>query len=72
MQHEAHERPRQAAGDHTAPSLGRTAFSATVHCLTGCVIGEVLGMVQTHDSKPFRYSDIFPLQRAIIERMSET
>jgi hypothetical protein len=28
-----------------APSLRRTAFSATVHCLTGCAIGEVLGMV---------------------------
>ena len=25
--------------------LGRTALSATVHCLTGCAIGEVLGMV---------------------------
>jgi hypothetical protein len=27
-----------------APSLNRVAFSATVHCLTGCAIGEVLGM----------------------------
>ena len=26
-------------------SLNRTAFSATVHCLTGCAIGEVIGMV---------------------------
>ena len=26
-------------------SLNRTAFSATVHCLTGCSIGEVLGVV---------------------------
>jgi hypothetical protein len=26
-------------------SLDRLAFSATVHCLTGCAIGEVLGMV---------------------------
>jgi hypothetical protein len=25
--------------------LNRTAFSATLHCLTGCSIGEVLGMV---------------------------
>jgi hypothetical protein len=33
--HQAHERQ----------SLNRTAFSATVHCLTGCAIGEVLGMV---------------------------
>jgi hypothetical protein len=35
------ERGHDAAG----PSLNRTAFSATVHCLTGCAIGEVLGMV---------------------------
>ncbi|MDZ7363455.1 MAG: DUF4396 domain-containing protein, partial [candidate division KSB1 bacterium] len=26
------------------PSLNRTAFSATVHCLTGCAIGEIPGM----------------------------
>jgi hypothetical protein len=26
-------------------SLNRVAFSATVHCLTGCAIGEVLGMI---------------------------
>ena len=25
-------------------SLNRTAFDATVHCLTGCAIGEVLGL----------------------------
>jgi hypothetical protein len=28
-----------------ARSLNRIAFSATVHCLTGCAIGEVLGVV---------------------------
>lgn len=27
------------------PSLNRLSLSATVHCLTGCAIGEVLGMV---------------------------
>jgi hypothetical protein len=27
------------------PDLNRLALSATVHCLTGCAIGEVLGMV---------------------------
>lgn len=27
------------------PSLNRVAFQATVHCLTGCAIGEVLGLV---------------------------
>ena len=26
-------------------SLNRVAFLATVHCLTGCAIGEVLGMI---------------------------
>ena len=26
-------------------SLNRTAFSATLHCLTGCSIGEILGVV---------------------------
>lgn len=26
-------------------NLNRIAFSATVHCLTGCAIGEVLGMI---------------------------
>ncbi len=31
--------------EHTAPSLNRLAYSATVHCLTGCAIGEVLGLV---------------------------
>ena len=33
---------------HTAPTSGReltrSAISATLHCLTGCAIGEVLGM----------------------------
>ncbi|HWA36349.1 MAG TPA: DUF4396 domain-containing protein [Burkholderiales bacterium] len=30
---------------HPAPSLNRIAWSATLHCLTGCAIGEILGMV---------------------------
>jgi Domain of unknown function (DUF4396) len=35
------------AHDHAAHggSLNRVAFSATVHCLTGCAIGEVLGVI---------------------------
>ena len=28
-----------------ASSLNRLAFSATAHCLTGCAIGEILGLV---------------------------
>ena len=31
--------------EHKETALNRTAFSATLHCLTGCSIGEVLGMV---------------------------
>src|ERR671915_248056 len=36
--------------DHATHSIGRSslnrvAFSATAHCLTGCAIGEVLGLV---------------------------
>jgi len=37
----SHAHPTPAA----AASLNALAFSATVHCLTGCAIGEVLGMV---------------------------
>ena len=35
------------AHDQRGPtaSLNRTAFAATWHCLTGCAIGEVLGLV---------------------------
>jgi putative Ca2+/H+ antiporter (TMEM165/GDT1 family) len=32
-------------GAHTTGSLSRLALSATLHCLTGCSIGEILGMV---------------------------
>jgi hypothetical protein len=31
-------------GTHVRPDLNRLAFSATNHCLTGCVLGEVAGM----------------------------
>ena len=33
------------ASQHAEQSLNHVAFSATVHCLTGCAIGEVLGMI---------------------------
>ena len=36
--------PHRGSG-HGAQSLNRLAFSATAHCLTGCAIGEVLGIV---------------------------
>jgi len=36
---------RQATMDHGADaSLNRLAVSATTHCLTGCAIGEIVGM----------------------------
>jgi hypothetical protein len=31
--------------DTSVGSINRTAFQATVHCLTGCAIGEVMGLV---------------------------
>jgi hypothetical protein len=37
--HAHHELPKSGA------ALSALAFSATLHCLTGCAIGEVLGMV---------------------------
>ena len=43
---EAHDHDTRTAGDgHSDTSLNRSAFQATTHCLTGCAIGEVLGMV---------------------------
>jgi hypothetical protein len=48
MEHADHSHPHHALHQHqahAAPSLNRTAWSATLHCLTGCAIGEVLGMV---------------------------
>jgi Domain of unknown function (DUF4396) len=40
--HQAEEPPKEDPGQS---GLNRLAFSATVHCLTGCAIGEVLGLV---------------------------
>ena len=39
--HSTHARP---AGQPPGAALNGLAFSATLHCLTGCVIGEVAGM----------------------------
>jgi Domain of unknown function (DUF4396) len=43
QEHEHHH----GHGSHTGHegSLNRLAFSATAHCLTGCAIGEVLGVI---------------------------
>jgi hypothetical protein len=40
---QAHDRSTSHAHGNT--SLNRSAFQATTHCLTGCAIGEVLGMI---------------------------
>jgi hypothetical protein len=47
-EHAHHDHAGHAHGhDHAAHggSLNRVAFSATAHCLTGCAIGEVLGVI---------------------------
>jgi hypothetical protein len=36
--------PHERAGERRDPTLDRLAFSATLHCLTGCALGEVTGM----------------------------
>jgi hypothetical protein len=43
---QARNHDARTAGDgHSNTSLNRSAFQATTHCLTGCAIGEVLGMI---------------------------
>ncbi len=43
---ESHAHQGHAAhANGSETSLNRVAFLATVHCLTGCAIGEVLGMI---------------------------
>ena len=50
-EHGEHAHHGHAGHDHAhhhgahGGSLNRVAFSATVHCLTGCAIGEVLGVI---------------------------
>lgn len=44
MNHNQHAHHHHHNGD-SPTSLNRTAWSATLHCLTGCAIGEVAGMV---------------------------
>ncbi|HEX8570656.1 MAG TPA: DUF4396 domain-containing protein [Caulobacteraceae bacterium] len=45
--HHAHGHHDEARAEAHAQgvSLNRLAFTATVHCLSGCAVGEVLGMV---------------------------
>jgi len=39
-----HTHEHQRESEHSAGGLNRLAFAATWHCLTGCAIGEVLGL----------------------------
>lgn len=41
----AHQDQARAQAHSAGTSLNRLAFTATVHCLSGCATGEVLGMV---------------------------
>jgi len=41
----AHDRDEHGAHDHGGRSLNRLAVSATLHCLTGCALGDVTGML---------------------------
>lgn len=43
--HEHTDHAHHGHHGHAEQSLNRTAFSATTHCLTGCAIGEVLGVL---------------------------
>jgi hypothetical protein len=47
MYHEHHSHSTTPAGQVQAhgTSVNRLAFTATLHCLSGCAVGEVLGMV---------------------------
>jgi hypothetical protein len=45
MHDHAHHDHAQHAHAHDQGSLNRVALSATAHCLTGCAIGEVLGVM---------------------------
>jgi hypothetical protein len=49
MQHETHTRHTEQHAEHAhhrpASASWSTAAKATLHCLTGCAFGEVLGMV---------------------------
>jgi len=47
MNHDAHAHHMPETANYAEPavSLNRLAFSATLHCLSGCAVGEVLGMV---------------------------
>src|ERR671935_1077857 len=59
-EHAAQVRARE---HHDAPSLNRSALSATTHCLTGCAIGEVLGMAI---ATAFGWSNVASIALAVV------
>ncbi|KAA0934670.1 DUF4396 domain-containing protein [Streptomyces apricus] len=42
--HDAHRNSHGHSHDHAGPVTWAAAAKATLHCLTGCAIGEILGM----------------------------
>ncbi|HYC35033.1 MAG TPA: DUF4396 domain-containing protein [Usitatibacter sp.] len=57
--HTHHRHHQDHAGQK---SLNRIAWSATLHCLTGCAIGEILGMVI---GTSFGWSDVATIAIAV-------
>jgi hypothetical protein len=43
--HRAHDMPDHDAGHTSGGGINRMAASATLHCLTGCAIGEIVGLM---------------------------
>lgn len=43
--HHGHSQPAGAGNGHAGESPGHVAFIATLHCLLGCAIGEVAGLL---------------------------
>ena len=43
--HAGHDRGGHDRGGHGGQSLNRLSVSATLHCMTGCVLGEAVGLV---------------------------
>jgi hypothetical protein len=52
-----------AHADPNVAGLNRVAFSATIHCLTGCAIGEVLGFVI---ATALDWSDVASITLAVV------
>jgi hypothetical protein len=60
-QEHPHYDRHQESGD--SASLNRAAFQATLHCLTGCAIGEILGMVL---ATTFDFGDVASISLSVV------